>query len=139
MPSLPKHLENLFPHEDLFGALVGYELESYEEGKVRTSLKIEKKHLSPSGKVHGGVISSFVDWSMGAAVFTTIKPGMLCSTIEFKINYLSGVQLGEKIFADSKIKFRGRSHAVIECHVFREEGKDVAVALGTFNIYLAGK
>lgn len=137
MAILPSDLKKLFPHEDLFGDLIGYQLEAYEEARVRTRLKIEDKHLSPSGKVHGGVISSFVDWSMGGAVFTSLKQGQLCSTIEFKINYLSPVNLGETIFCDAKIKFRGRSHAVIECHVFREEGKDVAVALGTFNVYPA--
>lgn len=139
MPELPKHIEKLFPHQDLFGELVGYQLKNYEEGRVRTYLKILKKHISPSGKAHGGVISTFVDWSMGAAVFTILKQGQFCSTIELKINFLSPVNLGETIYCDAKIKFRGRSHVVIECHVFREEGKDVAVALGTFNVYSAQK
>ena len=56
-------------------------------------------------------------------------------TIEFKLNYLSPVKLGERIFCDARCKFKGRSHAVIECHVFREEGKDVAFGIGTYNIY----
>lgn len=135
MTILPQHLKDLFPHTDHWGEQVGYQYLEHGEGWVRTTLTIEKKHISPSGATHGGVLSSFVDWSMGAAVFTILKPGQLCSTLEFKINYLSPVHLGETIFCDAKIKHAGKSHAVIEFHIWREEGKDVAVGVGTFNIY----
>lgn len=132
---LQDFVKQVFPHPDNFGRLLGYELVSFGDGAVRTSLGIEDKHISPSGVTHGGVISAFVDFTMGAALFTKLVDEERCSTIEFKINYLSPVRLGEKIFCDGRVKFKGRSHAVIECHVFREEGKDVAVAIGTYNIY----
>ncbi len=135
MAKIPEHLRKLFPHHDNFGDVIGYELESYGDAWARTSLTIIAKHISPAGTAHGGAISAFVDWSMGCSVFTTLEPGQMCSTIEFKINYLSPVQLGEKIYCDTKVKFRGRSHAVIEFHVFRDEGKDIAVGVGTFNVY----
>jgi uncharacterized protein (TIGR00369 family) len=135
MADMPKHLKDLFPFEDNWGAEVGYEFVDHKPGWVRTRLKLLEKHRSPSGVTHGGVISSLVDWSMGGAVFTHLKPGQLTSTIEFKINYLSPAKIGETIFCDAKIKYAGKSHAVIEFHVFREEGKDVAVGVGTFNIY----
>ena len=135
MSKLNELLQSIFPHPDNFGALLGYDLESYSAGMARTSLQIEDRHLSPSGATHGGVISAFVDFSMGAAVFSKLAKGEKTSTIEFKINYLTPVKLGEKIFCDAKLKFKGRSHAVVECHVFREEGKDVAFGVGTYNIY----
>ncbi len=125
----------VFSHPDKFGELLGYEIVSFSDGQIRSSIKIEEKHISPAGVTHGGVISSLVDFAMGAALFTKLHPGERCSTIEFKINYISPVNLGEKIFCDGRVKFKGRSHAVIECHVFREEGKDVAMAIGTYNIY----
>lgn len=135
MVKLPKELRRLFPHPDNWGAQVGYEYVEHGHGWVRTKLKILKKHISPSGVTHGGVISSFVDWAMGGAVFTLLKQGQLCSTIEFKLNYISPVKLGETIFCDAKVKYAGRSHAVIEFHVSRRKGKDVAVGVGTYNIY----
>ncbi len=128
----------VFSHPDNFGMLVGYRVDEITTGHARTSLVIEEKHISPSGATHGGVISTFVDFSMGAALFKALKKGDRCSTIEFKINYISPVKLGETIFADAKIKYQGRSHAVMECHVFRakeEAKKDIAMALGTYNIY----
>ncbi len=135
MSKLEELLQKVFPHPDNFGKTVGYDLETYAENHVRTSLLIEDRHLSPAGVTHGGVISTLVDFSMGAAVFTKLGKGQRTSTIEFKINYISPVKLGEKIFCDAKLKFLGKSHAVIECHVFRDEGKDVAFAVGTYNIY----
>jgi len=128
-------IKKVFSHPDNFGELLGYQLVTFGEGEVRTTLTIDAKHISPAGVTHGGVISAFVDFTMGAALFTKMDSGQRCSTIEFKINYLSPVKLGEKIFCDGKVKFLGKSHAVLECHVFRDEGKDIAVAIGTYNIY----
>lgn len=127
----------IFAHEDHFGKLVGYQGVHFERGASVVSLKIEEKHLSPSGAVHGGVLSTFVDFAMGAALFTVLSKGKKCSTIEFKINYFSPVRLHELIHAKAQIKFSGKSHAVIESHVYREgeEQKDIAMAVGTYNIY----
>ncbi len=135
MSKLESLVQKVFSHPDNFGKLIGYDLVSFTDSSVRTSLKIEERHLSPAGVTHGGVISAFVDFSMGAALFTQLKSGERTSTIEFKINYLSPVKLGEIIYCDAKVKFKGKSHAVLECHVFREEGKDIAFAVGTYNIY----
>jgi uncharacterized protein (TIGR00369 family) len=132
----------IFSHPDNFGQVVGYKVLDFEPGRARTSLTIEEKHISPSGATHGGVISTFVDFSMGAALFLALPKGHRCSTIEFKINYISPVKLGETMVAEAKIKSMGKSHAVMECHVFRpkeEKVNDVAVALGTYNIYPAKK
>lgn len=131
----PEHVVNLFPHHDNFGDVVGYVVEDFEPGWVKTSLLIAEKHISPAGVAHGGAISTLVDFSMGCALISQLQKGQLCSTIEFKINYLTPVMLGEKIYCEAKIKFLGRSHAVLEFHVYRVEGKDVAVGVGTYNIY----
>ncbi|MBI2336313.1 MAG: PaaI family thioesterase [Deltaproteobacteria bacterium] len=125
----------VFSHPDNFGELVGYEIVEAKENFAKTSLKIESKHISPAGMVHGGVISTFVDFSMGACLFSGLKAGERCSTIEFKINYISTVKLNEIIYCDAKVKYRGKSHAVTEAHVYRHKGKDIAMAMGTYNIY----
>lgn len=129
-------VKKVFSHPDNFGELIGYRVTGVDDGYARTDLTIEEKHISPAGVAHGGVLSAFVDFSMGAALFQPVaKLKKRISTIEFKINYLSPVKLGETIHADARVKFLGSSHAVMECHVFRHEGKDIAVAMGTFNIY----
>jgi uncharacterized protein (TIGR00369 family) len=138
MKGLIESYKHIFAHPDNFGRLVGYKLVEIEPGRARTSLSIKKKHISPSGVTHGGVLSTFVDFSMGAALFLALPKGHRCSTIEFKMNYLSPVKLGETILAEAKIKFKGKSHAVMECHVFRpkeEARKDIAISVGTYNLY----
>ncbi len=138
MKNLFDSYKGVFSHPDNFGMLVGYCVDEIVAGHARTSLIIEEKHISPSGATHGGVLSTFVDFSMGAALFKALKKGERCSTIEFKINYISPVKLGETIYAEAKIKYQGKSHAVMECHVFRkkeEDKKDIAMALGTYNVY----
>ncbi len=138
MKNLFESYKGVFTHPDNFGMLVGYRVDEISTGRAKTSLTIEEKHISPSGMTHGGVLSTFVDFSMGAALFKSLKKGDRCSTIEFKINYISPVKLGETIFGEAKIKYLGKSHAVMECHVFREkekDKKDIAMAMGTYNIY----
>ncbi|MBF0493099.1 MAG: PaaI family thioesterase [Deltaproteobacteria bacterium] len=142
MNKLHESYQHIFPHKDNFGELVGYDILEAKPGYARTVLTIEKKHLSPSGACHGGTLSTFVDFSMGAAIFLSLKKGELCSTIEFKINYISPAKLNDKLVCDAKIKSKGKSHAVVECHVFRpdeEDKRDVAIALGTYNIYSTQK
>lgn len=138
MKNLFDSYQGVFTHPDNFGMLVGYRVDEIEAGRARTSLEIEEKHISPSGATHGGVLSTFVDFSMGAALFKALKKGERCSTIEFKINYISPVKLGETIYGEAKIKYKGKSHSVMECHVFRpqeKDKKDIAMAIGTYNIY----
>ena len=59
---------------DLYGDWLGYEIKDYDldKNEVSTTLVIRNDHLSPSGAVHGGVISGFLDFSCGCAVFTTL-------------------------------------------------------------------
>ena len=53
-----------FQHPDKFGEWMGYRIERFdkEEKKAITGLTIREDHLSPAGKVHGGVISGFFDF-----------------------------------------------------------------------------
>ncbi|MBL7684590.1 MAG: PaaI family thioesterase, partial [Deltaproteobacteria bacterium] len=75
-------LKKVFPYPDQFGQLLGYQVLEIEAGHARTTIQIEEKHLSPSGKMHGGVLSAFADFSMGCALFLALPKGYACSTIE---------------------------------------------------------
>ena len=74
---------------DKFGDWLGYRVQEIDT-QAHTSvveLEIREDHLSPAGKVHGGVISAFFDFACGAAVFSTLEPNDFCSTVELKVNY----------------------------------------------------
>jgi len=134
-------LEN-FQHPDQFGNWLGYRLIRVDrEAKcVEVELQIRKDHLSPAGRVHGGVVSAFFDYSFGAAVFTTLGPSDFCSTVELKVNYLRPIELGDRLVAKTQIVFRGKRLCVLHGFVYRNEEKDpVTMATATFHVGTAKK
>ena len=45
-------------------------------------------HYNPLGTVHGGFGATLLDSAMGCAVHSTLGPGDLYTTLEFKINFM---------------------------------------------------
>ncbi len=126
-----------FAAKDQFGALLGYKGAPLKQGsgKATTSLVIRQTHLSPAGRVHGGVISAFFDFACGAAVFTVLGPQDFCATIELKVNYLYPIELGQKLTAKTGIVFEGRRLAVVHGYIYRAGFKNpVAMCTSTFNV-----
>ncbi|QQR79559.1 MAG: PaaI family thioesterase [Deltaproteobacteria bacterium] len=130
------HLKNYrFP--DKFGEWLGYKATHFDRktGTAKLELTLREDHLSPAGRVHGGVISSFFDFACGAAVFSTMKPEDFCSTVELKVNYFLPLDKGDTLKCDSKVMFRGRKLCVVHAILYRnKEKKPVAMATATFNI-----
>ena len=74
-----------YQHPDKFGDWLGYRVHKLnrETHEVELDLTIREDHLSPAGRVHGGVVSSFFDFACGGAVFTTLdaNDGLLSSAV----------------------------------------------------------
>lgn len=131
-----QHLEN-YRHPDQFGKWLGYEITRLDRKKyeIESRLRIREDHLSPAGRVHGGVVSAFFDYSCGAAVFTTLGPRDFCSTVELKVNYFRPLDLGDELRARCRVAFRGRRLCVIHGYLYRGKEKDpVAMTTATFNV-----
>jgi uncharacterized protein (TIGR00369 family) len=129
-----------YQHPDKYGDWLGYETISFDRGKglARVGLKLRDDHLSPAGRVHGGVISGFFDYACGAAVFTTLGPKDFCSTVELKVNYFRPLMSGDKLTCDAEVVFRGKRLCVILARLFRKgERPMVAMATATFNVVTA--
>jgi acyl-CoA thioesterase len=129
-------LEN-YQHPDVFGELLGYEVTAVNPKKrtARTELKIRYEHLSPAGRVHGGVISAFFDFACGAALFPLLAPRDFCSTVELKVNYFRPLELKDHLVAETEVVFKGKRLSVIHGFIFRKGEKDpVAMATATYNI-----
>lgn len=125
-------------HADHYGDWLGYEISKVDSKNfaVCTSLEIRDDHLSPSGAVHGGVISGFLDFSCGCAAFSSLEKSELCSTVELNVKYFRPLRSGDKVFAEAQIINRGKTLCSVLGKMFREgEEKPVALATGTFNIY----
>lgn len=132
----PKDFVN-YPGQDRYGKWLGYKIAKIDRKTltVTTSLVLRGDHLSPSGRVHGGVMAGFFDYSCGAATFMTMQPQDFCSTVELKVNYFRPLDAGNRLRAETKVMFRGKRLCVLHSLLYRDgEKKPVGMATATFNI-----
>lgn len=137
MKKMPKN----YQWPDKFGALLGYRLLKMDRKKqaAKTTLTLREDHLSPGGRIHGGVISAFFDFACGAAVFATMQQEDFCSTVELKVNYFRPLFIGDHLTCSSQVVFRGNRLAVVQALMTRKREKGpVAMATATFYI-VSGK
>jgi uncharacterized protein (TIGR00369 family) len=139
-PALVAHYNRI----NRYGAANGMTLSVPAPGQAEYQMLITDAHLSSPGTAHGGVLAGLMDAALGAAALTlAFTAGELVSTIEFKINYLRPVHLGDELRAVARVEHPGKSIIVVSGTIYRAaEGlADPAVAqgLGTFNRYPAAK
>lgn len=113
------------------------EFEIHSPGSITYRMTIEDKHLSSPHTAHGAAIAGFMDCVLGlSALSEAITRDNLTSTVEFKINYIRPVKLGETIIGTGKVIHKGKS-LIISSGEIRIDGTSdlVAIGQGTFNTY----
>ncbi|MHB1256661.1 MAG: PaaI family thioesterase, partial [Dethiobacteraceae bacterium] len=73
------------------------------------------------------------DSSVAVALSLTLSPEEKATTVELKVNYLEPVRAGE-IYADSKIRKRGKSIIVGTTEVVDEAGRLLAIGTVTYMV-----
>jgi acyl-CoA thioesterase len=58
-----------------FGERLGISYTEVEPGSSRAVLEVRDEHLNPHGVCHGGVLFTFADDSMGAALYSLSPEG----------------------------------------------------------------
>lgn len=122
---------------DKYGAWLGYRVVKLDRKRQEAQLALDLRddHLSPAGRIHGGVISGFFDYACGAAVFLTMDPHDFCSTVELKVNYFQPLNSGDRLICRSRVVFRGKRLSVVHALLYRKGQKNpVAMATSTLNI-----
>src|SRR3990170_1798575 len=99
---MTKKAEIHHPGEGPFGEFFGFKLEELEPGRAVYSMDVSPKHFNPVNVLHGGVISSIVDQSMGAALTSALPKDHICATIEIAVHYFEAVRDGS-IRVETKI------------------------------------
>ena len=112
---------------------IGLIIEESPPGTNRCTLEVQGMHLNSTGAVHGAVLFAMADTGMGKALYTTLKTGQLCATIEAKINYFKPVREGVIVCA-SELVNRGRSIASLES-TLTVGTEVVARAFGTYTVF----
>ena len=71
-----------------------FTLDRAEHGVAVFSGDAKYDHYNPLGSVHGGYGATMLDSAMGCAVHSTLGPGDIYTTLEFKINFLRALTHG---------------------------------------------
>jgi uncharacterized protein (TIGR00369 family) len=96
-------------------------------------------HYNPLGTVHGGFGATLLDSAMGCAVHTTLAPGDVYTTLEFKINFVRALTHDKgEVRGIGRVINAGRTTAIAEGRIEDREGKLYAFATSTCVIKRAG-
>jgi len=112
--------------------LLGFDVESVQDGRAIFRLDVHARHKQIHGVVHGGILAALADTAAAIAAYTAVPRGVELATLELKINYLEPVS-GGRVKADAKVLRAGRNFIVTECEIFNESGSLAAKALLTFS------
>ena len=119
------------------GDLLGMVSEGREPGRCRMRLDVDAAWANPNGVLHGGVVYTLIDYSMGGAVQPHLPEGDWCTSIEVKVSYLAAVREGA-LTVDTTVVKEGRNIAFLESKVTGEDGRLVATGSGSMFVFRGG-
>lgn len=110
-------------------------IEDLAEGRVRTRLLVDERHLRPGGTVSGPSIFALADVSVYLAVLAMIGPQALAVTTTCSIDFMRKPAARTDLIAECRLLKLGRVLAVGEVLIFSEGVADpVARASLTYSI-----
>ena len=109
--------------------LVGAHAPSGQDGEARLEVEVDHRHLNPAGTVHGGMLATLVDTTMGAAVRSAVD-GEVPATSQLSLTYLRPGKPG-RLVVTAAVRKRRESITVCEADV-AQDGKSLVHALATF-------
>lgn len=124
-----------------FDRFLGMKLQVHEPGVITYTLEIREEHLTAPDQCHGGVISAMMDSLLGVtALSLAVSQGNLCSTVEYKMNYLSTAKPGDIIEGKADVDFSGGT-LIYTSGSIRDtaSGRIIAKGMGTFLQYPISK
>lgn len=108
--------------------LLGVEILDVASGFSRLRLVVRPEVLNPHGLVHGGALFSLADNAAGCAASTD---GRTYVTQSGDIHFLRALASGV-VFAEAKVRHRGRSTVLVEVSLSGEDEKLLATASFTY-------
>lgn len=129
----------IFKQINQFDRYNNFAFEIHSPGLITYRMSVEEKHLSSPPTAHGGSIAGFMDCVLGlAALSLSVTQSQLTSTVEFKMNFIKPVQLGDVLVGTGKVVHAGKS-LIISSGEIKCNDKLIAMGQGTFNLYPMSK
>lgn len=117
-------------HENTgFVGHVGAQDPEAHDGKARLVVEVDDRHLNHAGAVHGGMLATLVDLTMGAAVRSAVDEE-LPATSQLTVTYLRPGKPG-RLLVEAGVSKRGQSLTVCEAEI-EQDGEALVHALATF-------
>lgn len=125
-------------YDQKFGAFflarfLGLEIRFTERSCV-VEMEVRDYMFNPQGSLHGGVISTILDISMGHLLNHTTGPG---ATLEMKVQFLRAVRCG-RIRCEAIFIKQGRTVNYIEARLVDAEHRPLAVGTSTWQVLQSG-
>ena len=118
-----------------FAALVGARLHSVGDGEAVFRCTPDESTYNPGGIVHGGLLCMLLDSACGCAVQSLLPAGVVISSIEIKVSFLSALRADSgELEVTGKALRVGRQVAFAEAHA--QNGDDKLVGHATSSIAL---
>lgn len=117
--------EKIFP----VWRLTGYRPTAISDGQCAAVLPTSPWFSNGSPSIYGGLLAWAAEFTMGAAVYSTLSAGDVFATLDMHIRFTrpAPVNSGELVLTAS-VSHRGRLLRVTSCNVDNAEGKRVAMA-----------
>lgn len=121
-----------FPVKDGFADLVGpFWRKITPEGPV-FGFRADQRHVNANGMVHGGMLLTFADHSLGSMVFEAVER-KLCVTVTLSGDFIGPGQKGEWIEMRGEITRKTRSLVFIR-GTLSADGKTLLTADGIWKV-----
>ena len=133
----PELVKNLMEKMVPFNAFLGIECTGLSAGFCRLELEFRPELIGdPMRKaLHGGVLSTLIDTSGGAAVWSKVELMDAVSTVDLRVDFLRpGGQ--ERIVAEAHVARLGHRVGVVDVRVFHPSAPErtIATGKGVYNI-----
>lgn len=116
-------------------SVLGFEIETVEEGRVTFAMEPAEYHYNPFGVVHGGIAATLFDSALGCAVQTLLPPASVAPTMVLHINYIRPITISTgRIRCSGQVVHLGKRSATADGRLVDMNGKLYAHATGTFVI-----
>lgn len=103
------------------------------DGTSSLELETDARFHNEVGILHGGITMLLLDGAMGRTVGRSLAEGEGCGTVQFSNQFLEPAM--GRLRASARIVRRGQRLAFVEGECFREDGKLIARAQGTWAIF----
>ncbi len=104
---------------------------SAADGEAVYEVTVDARHHNPTGRVHGGLLSSLADTAMGAAFLSALPGDVSGTNLDLSMRFLRAVVDG-RLEARAHTVKAGRRVSLMACEIRDAEGRLVATAQSQF-------